>query len=117
MPQDSRGKNAQREKDSVTFHPGTFSPDTKEMKEPWSCTICVLPRQQMKKEKVERFKRTGKGLKRHTSTSGGKSCNICFLVSKEKNHLKEYLGIKQTPFTSKTPSTVYQFMVLFPKGS
>lgn len=41
MPQDSRGKNAQREKDSVTFHPGTFPPDTKEMKKPRSCTICV----------------------------------------------------------------------------
>ena len=48
----------------------------------------------MGKKEVERFKRTGKGLKRHTSV-GGESFNICLLVSKEKkNHLQEHLEIR-----------------------
>ena len=48
---------------------------------------------------------------------GGKSRNICLLVSKVKNHLKEHLGIKQRPFAAKITSTVYHFFILFPKGS
>ena len=75
------------------------------------CCMCVA--MLAGEKEVERFKRTGKGLKRHTYYNGGKSRNICLLVCKVKNHLKEHLGIKQRPFAAKTTSTVLSFFRSF----
>ena len=43
-------KECSKREGPTTFHPGTFSSDTKEMKEHRSCAACVLPCWQVRKK-------------------------------------------------------------------